>query len=92
MVSRSETARQLLTPGRYHMQLPPHEEIVMVAGIPPIRATKARYYEDAHFRERVVPPPESKGPEETRPDDWTSFRSRRDRKAPRITATQNRNQ
>ncbi|WP_163359779.1 type IV secretory system conjugative DNA transfer family protein, partial [Klebsiella aerogenes] len=43
MVSRSETARQLLTPGEI-MQLPPSDEIVMVAGIPPIRAKKARYY------------------------------------------------
>ena len=34
MVSRSETARQLLTPGEI-MQLPPDDEIVMVAGIPP---------------------------------------------------------
>ena len=32
MVSRSETARQLLTPGEI-MQLPPDDEIVMVAGI-----------------------------------------------------------
>jgi type IV secretion system protein VirD4 len=36
MVSRSETARQLLTPGEI-MQLPPTDEIVMVAGTPPIR-------------------------------------------------------
>jgi type IV secretion system protein VirD4 len=49
MVSRSETARQLLTPGEI-MQLPPADEIVMVAGIPPIRAKKARYYEDRAFR------------------------------------------
>jgi len=72
MVSRSETARQLLTPGEI-MQLPPNEEIVMVAGIPPIRATKARYFEDARFQERVLSPPELKGPEETRPDDWTTL-------------------
>ncbi|WP_353429680.1 conjugal transfer protein TraG [Paracoccus denitrificans] len=72
MVSRSETARQLLTPGEI-MQLPPHEEIVMVAGIPPIRAMKARYYEDARFRERVLSPPELQRPEGTRPDDWTTL-------------------
>ncbi|MCP8896446.1 conjugal transfer protein TraG [Shinella daejeonensis] len=72
MVSRSETARQLLTPGEI-MQLPPDEEIVMVAGIPPIRATKARYFEDARFRERVLSPPELKRPEGTRPDDWTTL-------------------
>jgi len=41
MVSRSETARPLLTPGEV-MQLPPSDEIVMVAGSPPIRAKKAR--------------------------------------------------
>ena len=45
MVSRSETARPLMTPGEV-MQLPPDDEIVMVAGVPPIRAKKARYFED----------------------------------------------
>jgi type IV secretion system protein VirD4 len=72
MVSRSETARQLLTPGEI-MQLPPSDEIVMVAGTPPIRAKKARYYEDARFRERLLPPPELKRPDKPRPDDWTSL-------------------
>ncbi|KMY86400.1 Type IV secretion system protein VirD4 [Candidatus Paraburkholderia calva] len=43
MVSRSETARPLLTPGEV-MQFPPADEIVMVAGTSPIRAKKARYY------------------------------------------------
>jgi len=57
MVSRSETARQLLTPGEI-MQLPPDDEIVMVAGLPPIRAKKARYFKDPRFVERVLPPPE----------------------------------
>jgi len=57
MVSRQETARPLLTPGEI-MQLPPADEIVMVAGTPPIRATKARYYEDGRFKERILPPPE----------------------------------
>jgi hypothetical protein len=56
MVSRSETARQLLTPGEI-MQLPPGDEIVMVAGSPPIRAKKARYYSDPRFRARILPPP-----------------------------------
>lgn len=72
MVSRSETARQLLTPGEI-MQLPPSDEIVMVAGIAPIRAKKARYYEDARFRERLLPPPDLKRPNQTRPDDWSSL-------------------
>jgi len=57
MVSRQETARPLLTPGEI-MQLPPHEEIVMVAGTPPIRATKAKYFEDARLQERIIAPPE----------------------------------
>ena len=57
MVSRQETARPLLTPGEV-MQLPPADEIVMVAGTPPIRAKKARYYEDKRLTERVLPPPD----------------------------------
>ena len=72
MVSRSETARQLLTPGEV-MQLPPSDEIVMVAGTPPIRAKKARYYEDARFTERVLPPPETVRPDVAKPDDWTNL-------------------
>ncbi|WP_226562253.1 conjugal transfer protein TraG [Salipiger thiooxidans] len=72
MVSRSETARQLLTPGEI-MQLPPNEEIVMVAGIPPIKAKKARYFEDARFRERLLPPPVLKPPGHPHPDEWTSL-------------------
>ncbi|BEV45820.1 conjugal transfer protein TraG [Rhodopseudomonas boonkerdii] len=72
MVSRSETARQLLTPGEI-MQLPPTDEIVMVAGTPPIRAKKARYYEDARFKERILPPPALAQPKHGRPDDWTAL-------------------
>ncbi|MCR9060602.1 MAG: conjugal transfer protein TraG [Rhodobacteraceae bacterium] len=56
MVSRQETARQLLTPGEV-MQLPAEDEIVMVAGLPPIRAKKARYYENKRFLERILAPP-----------------------------------
>ncbi|ANH06435.1 conjugal transfer protein TraG [Shinella sp. HZN7] len=72
MVSRSETARQLLTPGEI-MQLPPTDEIVMVAGTPPIRAKKARYYEDARFKERIMSPPGLARPAEGRPDDWSKL-------------------
>jgi len=71
MVSRSETARPLLTPGEV-MQLPPTDEIVMVSGVHPIRGKKARYYEDARFEERIVPPPVPVRPKEGRPDDWSS--------------------
>jgi type IV secretion system protein VirD4 len=75
MVSRQETARPLLTPGEI-MQLPPTDEIVMVAGVPPIRAAKARYYADTRFQERVLPPPDLRKPSvkmvTSAPDDWTS--------------------
>ncbi|TPG18755.1 conjugal transfer protein TraG [Sphingomonas koreensis] len=56
MVSRQETARALLTPGEV-MQLPPTDELVLVAATPPIRATKLRYYEDPIFATRVMSPP-----------------------------------
>ncbi|USI71540.1 conjugal transfer protein TraG [Sphingomonas morindae] len=73
MVSRSETARPLLTPGEV-MQLPPADEIVMVAGTPPIRAKKARYYEDARFKERVLPPPDpAKSNRTKRIDGWSGL-------------------
>ncbi|MEO1985160.1 MAG: conjugal transfer protein TraG [Martelella sp.] len=70
MVSRQETARALLTPGEV-MQLPATDEIVMVAGLPPIRAKKARYYEDARFTERISAPPDlSKTTPPERDDTW----------------------
>ncbi|WP_027061096.1 conjugal transfer protein TraG [Mesorhizobium loti] len=73
MVSRSETARPLLTPGEV-MQLPPSDEIVMVAGTPPIRAKKARYYEDERFQERVLPPPDlAKNVRSERKDNWPAL-------------------
>jgi type IV secretion system protein VirD4 len=56
MVSRQETARPLLTPGEV-MQLPPADELLLVSGIHPIRAKKARYYEDCRLSERILPPP-----------------------------------
>ncbi|MET3473415.1 type IV secretion system protein VirD4 [Novosphingobium sp. 1529] len=56
MVSRQETARALLTPGEV-MQLSPADELVLVAGSPPIRARKLRYYEDQAFAERVMAAP-----------------------------------
>jgi len=56
MVSRQETARALLTPGEV-MQLPANDELVLVSGLSPIRAAKLRYYEDANFQARLLPPP-----------------------------------
>ncbi|RWX72291.1 conjugal transfer protein TraG [Mesorhizobium sp. M2A.F.Ca.ET.039.01.1.1] len=75
MVSRQETARPLLTPGEV-MQLPPADELILVSGLPPIRAKKLRYYQDQNFTERVLPAPVLRdGPyadcPASRPDDWT---------------------
>lgn len=56
MVSRQETARPLLTPGEV-MQLPPDDELVLVSGCHPIRAKKARYFEDPQLQARILPPP-----------------------------------
>jgi type IV secretion system protein VirD4 len=80
MVSRQETARHLLTPGEV-MQLPPGDELVLVSGLPPIRAHKARYYEDGQLKRRVLPPPALIGNRAGTPgdrpaaqaDDWTTL-------------------
>lgn len=77
MVSRQETARPLLTPGEV-MQLPADEAVVMVSGHPPIKAQKLRYYADANFQRRVLPPPAlaagryADAPT-ARPDDWSAL-------------------
>jgi type IV secretion system protein VirD4 len=72
MVSRSETARALMTPGEI-MQLPPDDEIVMVAGVKPIRAKKARYYQDRSLKRRVLPAPSADlAIGQPRPDDWSA--------------------
>ncbi|WP_027168834.1 conjugal transfer protein TraG [Mesorhizobium sp. WSM3224] len=73
MVSRQETARALMTPGEI-MQLPPTEAIVMVAGLFPIRAKKARYFADPRLADRVLPPPMPVSAEATsRRDDWSDL-------------------
>jgi type IV secretion system protein VirD4 len=79
MVSRQETARPLLTPGEV-MQLPHDDELVLVSGCHPIRAKKARYFEDPQLQARILPPPKRScaieavsqpGPARpTRSDDW----------------------
>ena len=77
MVSRSESARPLLTPGEI-MQLPPSDEIVMIAGTPPIRAQKARYFEDTQLQDRVLTPPVLVANAEKRTaddDDWSALPS-----------------
>jgi type IV secretion system protein VirD4 len=76
MVSRQETARQLLTPGEV-MQLSPDEELVLVSGLAPIRARKLRYFRDGNFAARVaVAPKLASGQYADRPtsrgDDWSN--------------------
>ena len=56
MVSRQETSRPLLTPGEV-MQLDARHALVLVAGLPPIRADKLRYFEDRAFAARCLPAP-----------------------------------
>jgi type IV secretion system protein VirD4 len=73
MVSRQETARPLLTPGEV-MQLPAGDELVLVSGVPPIRAKKARYYEDPRLTERVLTPPAAREQNGApAPDDWSQL-------------------
>lgn len=77
MVSRQETARPLLTPGEV-MQLPTDEAVVMVSSVAPIKAKKLRYFADANFKQRVLPPPVvTAGPyadvPPARPDDWSGL-------------------
>jgi type IV secretion system protein VirD4 len=72
MISRSETARALLTPGEI-LQLPKTDELVLMSGAPPIKAKKARYYTDRRLQARVVKAPESCGQrnDPRSPDDWS---------------------
>jgi type IV secretion system protein VirD4 len=71
MVSRQETARPLLTPGEV-MQLPPHEELVLVSGAPPVRARKVRYFDDPELKHRIgeATPPACEPPPA---DDWSGL-------------------
>jgi type IV secretion system protein VirD4 len=74
MVSRQETPRPLLTPGEV-MQLPPADELVLISGVPPIRAKKARYFDDQRLTERVLAPPEMTGRQggAAPSDDWSQL-------------------
>ena len=71
MVSRTDTARPLLTPGEI-MQLPDDEEIIMLAGVHPVRAKKVRYYRDKRLSDRVLAPPsdETAQANTSRRNDW----------------------
>lgn len=56
-VGEAVHARDLLTPGEI-MQLAPDDELILLAGKPPIRAKKLRYYEDERFLPHIHPPPQ----------------------------------
>ncbi|PVM82096.1 conjugal transfer protein TraG [Caulobacter endophyticus] len=72
MVSRQETARPLLTPGEV-MQLPPDEALVQVSGVPPIKATKVRYFLDPELAGRVANPPSRLNPlSQSASSEWTT--------------------
>jgi type IV secretion system protein VirD4 len=72
MVSRQETARPLLTPGEV-MQLPAMEQLVLVSGLPPIRARKARYFEDLRLKNRIMPPPAVSASANSHADPWSAL-------------------
>ena len=79
MVSRQETARALLTPGEV-MQLPPTDELVLLAGTPPIRASKLRYLRRQQFHGSRILPAARRSPSGdyadrpvSRLDDWTGI-------------------
>ena len=74
MVSRQETARQLLTPGEV-MQLPSDEEIVMLSGMRPVKARKLRYFEDRNFIGRCLPAPDPSGDTTPRQSVWDGLQS-----------------
>ena len=56
------------------MQLPATDELVLVSACPPIRARKARYYEDRRLTERLLPAPKPDRPKacSLTPDDWSA--------------------
>jgi type IV secretion system protein VirD4 len=55
------------------MQLPPDDELVLVSGCAPIRAKKARYYEDPELKARILQPPTLSNPRPTRRDETPSL-------------------
>ena len=60
------------------MRLPPGDQLVLMSGCPPLRAKKARYFEDRRFTERVLPPPQPGGtPAPVAADEWSALPLRR---------------
>jgi type IV secretion system protein VirD4 len=74
-LAEQETSRPLLTTGEV-LQLPPDDALVLVSGMPPIRARKLRYYTDRNFLARLLPAPplgqlRSAAAPASRTDDWS---------------------
>jgi type IV secretion system protein VirD4 len=74
-ISEQETPRPLLTAGEV-LQLPASDALVLVSGVPPIRAGKLKYYADRNFHTRRLEPPKlSVSPyadaPPPRPNDWS---------------------
>jgi type IV secretion system protein VirD4 len=74
-LSEQETPRPLLTAGEI-LQLPPDEALVLVSGVPPIRARKLKYYTDRNFLARCLPAPargngRAIAARQRHADDWT---------------------
>jgi type IV secretion system protein VirD4 len=58
MVAEQESPRPLLTPGEI-LQLPGDDAIILSGNMPPYRAKKIMYYQDARFKDRAnMPPPD----------------------------------
>jgi type IV secretion system protein VirD4 len=59
------------------MQLPSSDELVLVSGIHPIRAKRARHYEEWQLRARILSPPLLadlvKEPPKAHRDDWSAL-------------------
>jgi type IV secretion system protein VirD4 len=73
-VSMQETPRPLLTTGEI-LQLPAEDALVLISGVPPIRARKLKYYADRNFTTRCLPAPRLAGngfadTPPRRPHDW----------------------
>ena len=88
MVSCQEIARPLATIGEVQ-QLAVPDEIIMVAGLAPISAKKAHYYEDRRFRERLLPPPDAKHRRkaaQSRPAGWSESVSASEASGPAASA------
>ncbi|WNL48572.1 IncP-type conjugal transfer protein TraG (plasmid) [Dyella sp. BiH032] len=54
MVSSNEIKRELMTPGEVR-EMPKDQELIVVAGVPPVKAKKGHYYLDVPFKDMVPP-------------------------------------